>query len=165
MEQQKSATAADRKRWISVVHVARKKLNLDDEAYRGILSGAGADSSKDLQTAEQFNEVMKAFVALGFRYQGSKKSMPVTDEQRGNFCNEKQRYYIKGLWELASKAKDEKSLSRMIKRIGGVDDIRFLTKRRASSVILALRNIAWKAGYNPDGPHRDASGEVVGGAK
>lgn len=153
MEKQKSGVAAsDRKRWVSVIHVAKKELGLDDEAYRAILSGASASSASDIGTAEQFDAVMKAFVVLGFRYK-AKKTMPVSDEQRGTRCSERQRYYIKGLWELASRARDEKSLRSMIKRIGGVDDIRFLTKKKASAVILALRDIAWKAGINPDGPH------------
>jgi hypothetical protein len=135
-----------------VIHVAKKALSLDDAAYRGILSGAGLSSSSEIETAMQFDSVMKAFVALGFRYRENRKTLPVTDAQRGNLCTEPQREYIKGLWELASRARDEKSLRAMIKRIGGVDDLRFLTKKKATAVILALRDVAWKAGINPDGP-------------
>ena len=148
-----AVSAADKKRWISVIHVARKDLALDEEAYRAILSGAGVASSSDIFTAAQFDDVMRAFVNLGFRYRANRKALPVTDAQRNDLCSERQRYYIKGLWELASRAKDEKSLRALIKRIGGVDDLRFLTKKKASSVILALRTIAWKAGFNPDKPH------------
>ncbi len=141
----------DRKRWISVIHVAKKELALDDEAYRSILSGAGVASSADISTSDQFNSVMLSFRHLGFRYSERKaKAMPVTDADRNNLCSERQRYYIKGLWELASRAKDEKSLRAMIKRIGHVDDIRFLSKRAATKVILALRKIAWDSGFNPD---------------
>jgi hypothetical protein len=38
----------------------------------------------------------------------------------------------------------------MIKRIGKVDNISFLKKADAQKVILALRDITEKAGYNPD---------------
>jgi len=158
MASENSVATADRKRWVSVIHVAKKKLSLDDDAYRGILSGAGVSSSSEIKTADQFNAVMQSFVALGFRYSSSRKSMPVSDAQRGDLCSERQRYYIKGLWEIASRERDESSLRRLIKRIGGVDDLRFLTKRKASSVILALRDIAWKSGINPDGPHRAQGG-------
>jgi hypothetical protein len=64
----------------------------------------------------------------------------------------RQEYYIRGLWDLASRIKDETSLRRMIKRIGGVDNIQWLTRENARKVILALRDIALKAGYNPDRP-------------
>jgi hypothetical protein len=40
----------------------------------------------------------------------------------------------------------------MIKRIGDVDSIQWLTKENARKVIPALRDIARKAGYNPDHP-------------
>lgn len=153
--------ASDKKRWISVVHVAKKKLALDDDAYRGVLSSVGISSSGEITTAEQFNTIMRGFVALGFRYEEKKKKLPVTNEQRGDLCTERQRYYIKGLWELASRARDEQSLRRIIKRIGGVDDIRFLTKKKASAVILALRSIAWKAGFNPDGPNEEYNQEAA----
>jgi hypothetical protein len=53
---------------------------------------------------------------------------------------------------LASRKKDETSLRAMIKRIGGVEDIRFLKRTDAQKVILALRDITGKAGYNPDEP-------------
>jgi hypothetical protein len=64
----------------------------------------------------------------------------------------RQEYYIRGLWDLASRAKDEASLRGMIKRIGGVDNIQWLTRENARRVILALRDIARTAGYNPDHP-------------
>lgn len=146
----------DKKRWISVIHVARKQLALDDEAYRAILSGVGISSSAELETSEQFNSLMQAFHLLGFRYtERRSKALPITEANRGGLCSERQRYYIKGLWELASRRKDEKSLRAMIKRIGHVSDIRFLSKGAATKVILALREIAWKSGFNPDGPFEE----------
>lgn len=147
-----TVTVRDRKRWIAVLHVARKDRGLDEAAYRALLEGAsGVDSAAGIETAAQFDSAMAAFKTLGFRFKASsRKAMPVTDSERNNLCTERQRYYIKGLWELASRARDERSLRAMLKRIGGVDDMRFLTKKAASSMILALRAIAWKAGYNPD---------------
>lgn len=139
---------------LALIHLARKDRGLDEVAYRAILSGAaGVDSASLIETEEQFKEVMNAFENLGFRRAPAKrKKLPVRDEQQGNFCSARQLYYIKGLWELASRAKDEKSLRAMVKRIGHVDDLRFLTKGEASKVILALRDICWKTGVNPDSP-------------
>jgi hypothetical protein len=143
MQQQKSHLA--------LIHVAKKQLNLDDDAYRAILSGAGVNSAKDIQTKEQLNVVMYAFKQLGFVPSGKAgiKHNTVPGRSYG-MISRRQEYYIKGLWDLASRAKDEKSLRRIVKRIGKVDDVRFLSRRNASAIILALRDICWKSGFNPD---------------
>jgi len=133
----------------SIIHVAKKQLGLDDVAYRAILSRAGLTSSKDIKTDTQFNTVMSAFQKLGFKSTSWIGRRPVVAGAPG-MISQAQEYYIKGLWALASRLKDEKSLRKIVKRIGKVDDISFLTKRSASAVILALRDICWKAGFNPD---------------
>jgi len=134
----------------SIIHVAKKQLGLDDDAYRAILSRAGLTSSKDIKTAKQFNTVMTAFQSLGFKSTShASRRMNTVVGARG-MISKRQEYYIRGLWLLASRFKDEASLRKIIKRIGKVDDISFLKKRSASAVILALRDICWKAGFNPD---------------
>jgi hypothetical protein len=136
---------------LAVIHVAKKQLGLDEDAYRAILSGAGVDSARDITTNAQFNNVMTAFAALGFKSPGAAvKHQNSAAGTHPAFISKRQEYYIRGLWALASRAKDEKSLRRMVKRISKTDDIRFLPRRNAQAVILALRDICWKAGYNPD---------------
>lgn len=132
--------------WIKIIHIAKNKLGLDDIAYRAVLEGtAGVSSAKEIKTTGQYLSVMAAFKKLGFSFH------PSPEPQRApGMISEKQEYYIRGLWDLASRAKDEKSLRAMIKRISGVSDIAFLKKKDASKVILALREIARKAGFNPD---------------
>jgi hypothetical protein len=141
--------------WIRIIHVAKKKTGIDEAAYRGILSGVGCESSKEIRDVEQFKEVMLAFSRLGFRYDprasaasGNKRKTTVGGAP--GYITKRQEYYIRGLWQLASRVKDEISLKAIIKRIGKVDDISFLPRSSASSVILALRDICWKAGLNPD---------------
>lgn len=145
---------ARRKERLAAIHIARKQTCPDDAAYRALLEGsAGVSSASDIETDEQFQAVMAAFTALGFIYgKSTRKKLPVRDDQQGTLCTERQLYYIKGLWELASRAKDERSLRAIVKRIGHVDDLRFLKMSAASAVILALRDICWKSGFNPDGP-------------
>lgn len=142
---------------LAVIHVARKDRGLDDEAYRALLSGAaGVSSASEIETEAQFEEVMRGFAALGFvrKPVGSshaKGAAPRAGSAPGQ-ATERQLYYIRGLWALASEKKDEGSLRAMVRRIGKVDDIRFLTRGAASGLILALRDICEKAGFNPDGP-------------
>ena len=145
---------------LALIHVAKKQLNLDEEAYRAILSGAGVTSSKEISTIVQFNTVMAAFENLGFRSTGKANGIKFKSTASGTpgMISKRQEYYIRGLWDLASRAKDEKSLRAMIKRIGKVDDIAFLPSRAAQAVILALRDICWKAGYNPDTKEAVCSG-------
>ncbi|MDR1074599.1 MAG: hypothetical protein LBL45_13175 [Treponema sp.] len=52
-------------------------------------------------------------------------------------------------WDITSKAKEERGLRRLVKRIGKVDGISFLLWRNAQAVILVIHGICWKAGYNP----------------
>jgi hypothetical protein len=137
---------------LAIIHVAKKQLGLDEDAYRAILSGAGVASARDIITNAQFNNVMAAFAALGFKSPGAAvKHQNTAAGTNPALISKRQEYYIRGLWALASRARDEKSLRRIIKRIGKTDDIRFLSRRAASAVILALRDICRKAGYNPDG--------------
>lgn len=146
-------SAEQRKRWIKLIHTAKNALGLDEEAYRAILEGEGLSSSKEITSPQQFRNVMDAFRALGFPSKPSRlKKLRPTIENSGYLCTRRQLFYILGLWELASRKKDENSLRALVKRVAGVDDLRFLTKKQASAVILALRDIARKAGFDPDKP-------------
>jgi hypothetical protein len=138
---------------LAIIHVAKKQLGLDDETYYAILSGAGVASARDIETETQFNTVMTAFMILGFLPGGkgaAVKNRRCAAGVHPSMISRRQEYYIRGLWALASRARDEKSLRRIVKRIGKTDDIAFLSRRAASAVILALRDICWKAGFNPD---------------
>jgi hypothetical protein len=147
----KGHSFTDSKNRLAIIHVAKKQLGLDEDAYRAILSGAGVDSAGEITTAAQFNTVMAAFTSLGFKSRGAGvKYQNTAAGTNPALVSKRQEYYIRGLWALASRVRDEKSLRRMVKRIGKTDDIRFLSRRAASAVILALRDICWKAGYNPD---------------
>jgi len=142
-----------RKRLIQLIHVGRSKIGLADDDYRALLGGATGKSSSADMTVAELETVLQTMRKLGFVASGSgeEKGLTVRPENVGD-ASPRQIYYIKGLWALASKKKSEESLRAIIKRIAGVDDIRFVPRRSASAVILALRDIAEKAGYDPDGP-------------
>jgi hypothetical protein len=150
------------KKWTQVLHIAQKQCGLDDEAYRALLRGsAGVESSGDITTWKQYNDCLTAFKKLGFKAQSrtsAKSKLKETEPQQGrseHMISSRQEYYIRGLWDLASRKKDEKSIRAVIKRIAKVDDIRFMQKKDATKVILALRDITEKAGFDPDSPEGD----------
>jgi hypothetical protein len=152
-----SGASVAQKKWIKILHVARRECGLDDTAYRALLAGAcGAESAGDIKTWEQYNAALGAFGKLGFRIKsragraGGLKETDTETKRNPEWITARQEYYIRGLWDLASRKKDAASLRAMIKRICGADDIRFLKKADAQKVIPALRDIAVKAGYNPD---------------
>lgn len=126
--------------WIKLIHTARRQLGLDDDAYRAILLGAaGIESSKEIASESQFNEIMQAFKNIGFKYQ--KKQEIILP----NRASKAQIAYIKRLWDLGSRSKTESGLRQFLRRIGHVDDVNFLTKQQASAVILALEDILRKS--------------------
>jgi hypothetical protein len=158
----KSGASIAQKKWIRVIHVAKRECGIDDEAYRALLYGAArTESAGGIKMWRQFDTVMDAFKNLGFRPQsktGRASGLKETDtETKRNpaWITAPQEYYIRGLWDLASRKKDAESLRKMVYRIGGVDDIRFLKKGNTQKVILALRDIAEKAGFAPDGPEKE----------
>jgi Mu-like prophage fluMu protein gp16 len=131
---------------IRLIHVGRQKVGLDEEAYRALLAGTtGKTSSTELSIAE-LEAVLKAFKRLGFQV----KKMAARAEEVGRATAE-QIDYIKGLWELSARVKTEAALNRFIKRITGVPYLRWLDVKTAQKVILAVRDIAVQAGYDPDG--------------
>jgi len=126
--------------WIKLIHTARRQLGLDDAEYKAILLGAaGIESSKELSSETQFDEIMKALRNLGFRYQKREEII------LPNRASKAQIAYIKRLWDLGSRSKTESSLRQFLRRVGHVDDVNFLTKQQASAVILALEDINMKA--------------------
>lgn len=140
--------ASAQRKWIQTIHIAKKQTGVSDEQYRAILTGcAGVDSSKEITRWEDYNAVMKAFKTLGFH---SVKKTVDDKERNPEWISAKQEKYIRGLWELASRQKDEKALQAFVKRITGSDSLTWLHKKDASKVIIALRQMANDAGFNPD---------------
>jgi hypothetical protein len=146
-----------RRAWIKVLHVAKRDRALDDEDYRALLLGAAGVESADLiRTWEQYDNALIAFKTLGFRLKskgGREAALKEADTETKRdpaWIAARQERCIRGLWDLASRKKDAPSLRALIKRVGGVDDIRFLERKNAQNVIPAPRDIAEKAGRNPD---------------
>ncbi len=151
------------RKWMQILHIAKKECALDDETYCSLLMGtAGVDSSSKITTWKQYNDCLSAFKRLGFRVQSntSKKSGISIKETKGQegrnpkWITAKQEYYIRGLWDLASRDKSLKSLDHFVKRITGAVSISWLPKKDASKVINAVRDMAVKAGFDPDKPPR-----------
>jgi len=103
-------------------------------------------------------EYSKAY-NLGFRKKVDgvgKLSVPTLYRRQKNYNEDS----IEEFWGLASRSKTERLLRVMIKQICGVDHPNFLTKASATKVISALREIAEKAGFNPDRETKESHGRL-----
>ena len=142
---------SNRKAKLSLIHLAKKSVDLPDDAYRIMLEGAaGVNSAAELEYEYQFNAVMKAFENLGFKSTmrgGGKKPRPQWTDQWGG--TEDQRAKIEVMWQTCARNKTEKALRAFIKRIARVDHPRFLNVELARKVIIALEAMMWKAGFDP----------------
>ena len=137
----------NKKAKLSLIHIAKNSVGIDDAAYRALLSGAAGVNSAALITHEhQFNAVMMALKRLGFKgvqRADSKKARPQWQDSWG--CTEDQRAKIEVLWKTWARNPDEKALRAFIRRIAKVDHPRWLNVYLAQSVILALEAMAQKS--------------------
>ncbi|MDR2663647.1 MAG: regulatory protein GemA [Treponema sp.] len=144
---QTKTTKERRLQLIRLIHVGRNKLGLAGDVYRELLRGVcGKESCADM-TVPELEKALKALRAAGFRVE---KKLPLTTDEIGRATAE-QLSYIKGMWELAARVKTERALAGFIRRLVQVSHLRFLDRKSAQKVILALRDMTEKAGYDPDG--------------
>jgi hypothetical protein len=134
-----------RKKFIQLIHIGKSKLGFADEAYRAFLDGVcGKNSSSDM-TIRELEKTLKSMRSLGFNQYPSR----VTPNEKGSATRE-QLEYIKGMWRKCARNKNDNALTAFVKRIAGVDALRFLNVPLAQKVILALREMMFKAGFDPD---------------
>jgi hypothetical protein len=138
--------AGRRKKLIQLIHIGKANLGLTEDAYRALLRGATDKQSCAEMTAGELAAVLRVMRRNGF---GAFPRRVVPAERGG--ATLAQLEYIKGMWALAARVKTGAALAAFIRRIAHVDDIRFLDVPSAQKVILALRDIAVKAGCDPEG--------------
>jgi hypothetical protein len=134
-----------RNKLIQLVHVGKGKMGMDDEAYRAFLSGVcGKDSAAEM-TVKQLEQTLKAMRKNGFVQLPSR----VKPEEKGG-ATLVQLEYIKGMWQKCARNKSDDALLAFVYRIAHVRSLRFLTVHTAQDIILALRDMMIKAGFDPD---------------
>lgn len=132
----KSAPAASRTALITLIHVAKRDLGLDDSTYRAALQTAtGASSTKDM-TASQLQSVLEHLKRKGFQVKPKAATRPLADDAQSK--------KIRALWlEMHTqgivKAPGEASLAAYVKRLTKVDALQWLSTDQASTVIETLK--------------------------
>lgn len=145
----KSNRAALRRRAeLAKIHLAAKRLGLDDASYRAIVArvASGKTSSADLDQDER-GALLDEFKRLGFA-EGNTHRHSLDEFADG----EPQHRLIRALWADCIERGllrdgSERALNRFVRRTGGVDALRFCGPREANAVIEGLKAITNRAGY------------------
>lgn len=136
MSQQTSTTTITSKQ-ISLLHVAKKQLNLADEDYRAVLLRYGRrESARDLDQSG-FDHVMKYMTAIGFRSTWTKR----TFGYRPTMATPAQVDLIRSLWVkyLGKPDVNDTELNNWLGRFQKISALRFVDNKKAAKVISALR--------------------------
>jgi len=138
-------TKNDKKKLIQLIHIGKAKMGLSDEAYRAFLEGITGKQSCANMSERQLAAVLRAMRKNGF----AQLTNRVKPEEKGG-ATLAQLEYIKGMWVKCARNKSDKALLAFVDRIAHVQALRFLTVHTAQEVILALREMMIKAGFDPD---------------
>ena len=126
-------TDASRKNDLAAIHVAKKQLGMDDEAYRTMLwSVARVRSARDLDHAGR-KTVLDHLKACGFKRHSPKARDPQSRKIRALWLD------LKDLGELRDAS--EEALNSFVSRLTGARALQWLSSDQASNVIEHLK--AW----------------------
>lgn len=131
---------------LALIHIAKKDLGLDDDAYRDMLwTVARVRSSAELDFSGRI-KVLEHLKSRGFKPKQAAKA-----KQKAPLSNEPQHKMIRGLWlELHAVGTvldpSEQAISRFIKNQTKIDRIEWLSTSQASQVIERLKQ--WLARAN-----------------
>ena len=128
-------------KYIKLIHIAKKQLNLDDDTYRHLLQTITKKSSTKDMTVWELEKVVASLKSKGFKVSSSKKSGKIT-------AKEPVHRKIRSLWlELADagavKNRSEKAINAYVKRITGIEMMDNLNTAEAMKVIESLKR--WQA--------------------
>ena len=141
-----AARAAQRARLIKLIHVARRDLDMADDAYRAVVADltSGKTSSADC-SVPQLERIIDHLKKAGFKVRKPKTAKPT--ETRPMQTDPESRK-LRAVWLLlheigVTTSNSEASLAAYVKRMAGVDDLRFTRGADKYRVIEGLK--AWAA--------------------
>lgn len=132
---------------LAKIHIAKKDLGIGESAYRGLLSGWGVSSSKEL-SEKQADEVIEALKKVGFKPRGSQKSkvksqikITLPENRPDEFATQKQMNMLTSMWVSYSREKTEESFRKFVSNIAKVDMVEWLLKADVQKVRLAVMRL------------------------
>lgn len=127
-------------KYITLIHIAKSQLNLDDDTYRHLLLTVTKKTSTKDMSVWELEKVLHNFKSKGFKVKSSKKVEKIS-------ATKPVHKKIRSLWlELADagevKNRSEKAINSYVKRIVGVEVMDWLNTDQAMKVIESLKS--WK---------------------
>lgn len=143
-----------RLRELGAIHVAKKALGLDDDAYRDVLERVGGKrSAKDLAPAGR-RAVLDHFRQLGAfprAATGRRAGGP-----RRRYLGKLRAQWLSLYWLGVVNSREDAAIDAMVKRTAGIDRVEWLDARGANKVIEGLKAMAareagvdWSESDNP----------------
>ena len=122
---------------IKLIHVAKTKLQLDDELYRDILESTTGKTSSKLLTPAQLEAVLDRLKQLGFEVEPKNTGVK-------NLASDAQSKLIRHLWlqlHAAGQVRNgsEQALAKFVEKRVGVSALQFLSSQSADMIINHLR--------------------------
>jgi hypothetical protein len=123
---------------VALVHVARRRLGLEDTDYRAILLRvAGVDSATRLDDAG-FRMVMDAFAAMGFQSDSAARHFG----RRPGMASAGHVAAMRRLWADYTQGEGtDATLGKWLERTWGVSALRFVTAEQAPKVLAVLKGM------------------------
>lgn len=159
---QHEGLSRNRNGMIALIHVAKKQLALNDDAYRALLWGVCEKDSLREMNDQELNAVIRRFKKLGFvkKRPARRGDLNRADAaktivmRRATAPQEPQVAKIRALWLNLYHLghildSSEEALEAFVKRQSGIDNIHWLTSEDADKVIRGLRGWMTRTGYAP----------------
>ena len=137
---------------VALVHVARRRLGLDEADYRAILLRvAGVDSATRLDD-DGFRQLMDVFAAMGFQSDSAARNFG----RRPGMAGSGHVAAIRRLWQEYTHGEGtDATLGKWLERTWGVSALRFLTAEQAPKVVAVLKGMVARR-QAPQGMHATA---------
>lgn len=124
-------------KYIKLIHIAKKQLNLDDDTYRHLLTSETKKTSTKDMTVWELEKVIKNLKTKGFKVRSNSKKEKIT-------ATKPMHKKIRSLWltlaeKGAVKNSSEKALNAYIKRITGIELMNWLSDSESIKVIETLK--------------------------
>lgn len=133
---------------IRKLHALISRLNIPDDEYRRLLGDYRVETSKDLtedEAQELIQRLEEEAVSKGAWVKGQAGKKYEELGRRKGMASPKQLRMIEAMWKDVSRARSQeargKALRHFLKRIAGVEEMRFLESRQAHNVIEALKQM------------------------
>lgn len=133
---------------LAMIHVARRKLGMEEADYRlFLLRLAGVESAGEL-TEAGFRQVMEGFAHLGFQSDSAARNFG----RRPGMASAGQVAAMRRLWqEYTGGTGTDATLGKWLERTWGVSALRFVTADQAPKVVAILKKMVARAEGQADG--------------